>query len=423
MVMRLNQATGQWEDDGTSSTPNAPGDFSGGNSGLAAGVSNAYSPTPGDLSGGKFVDNEGNLRSMPQGGGSAGGAQQGKSTATGLGALSEGMGLSSSYRPGGYVINRNAGYLGGDYGVSQQNQNYLGGIAAQDRAGEGAYRDQYNGLMGQGMQARGIQQQAADSYMNTLRGGSSLAQTQLAQGLQQSQAAQMSAAAGARGGGANLAAAQLGGANMMAQQSGAYNQQAAQLRAQEVSQAQAGLAGVGGQMRQQDYSGAGMGLQGINMQQQDAQSYEALRQRQQLGELAAQTDLEKAQAQAALQQQSEMNKAENNTAGGGSTVLGMVLGGLSDERTKTDKRDAGKEIDARLKRLRAMTYRYKDEPRGTERIGIMAQDMPPETIAEVGGLKVVRMPEAAGFQLAGMARIDERLRAIEEGVKKWKETA
>lgn len=125
--------------------------------------------------------------------------------------------------------------------------------AAYDQARMADQRQAYQMDPAQQNQARGYQNLAAGSYINTLNGRNpSVAQMQLQQGLGQSNANAGAMAASARGGGANLAAAQRNAMKMQATQNSGYNQQAAMLRAQEIAQAQQGLSSVGGQMRGQD---------------------------------------------------------------------------------------------------------------------------------------------------------------------------
>jgi hypothetical protein len=175
---------------------------------------------------------------------------------------------------------------------------------------------------------------AANMYKQMALGnGPSLAGLQLQQGLQQAQAQQASMAAGARGGGANLAAMQLGGASMAGQQAAVANQQAAMMKQQEQlagMQGYGGLSGqyggLAGQMRGQDYTGAGMGMQGYQYQQGLAQNYDEMRQKQQLAELGAATALEKAQGDIALGVQKQRGEQEARSAEEGSNLLGGAMG-------------------------------------------------------------------------------------------------
>jgi hypothetical protein len=252
-----------------------------------------------------------------------------KSRASGLGEISEGLGLSSSYRPGGYNINKNSGYVGGSYGNSQGDLANYDAAAQAARNYQAAYQQNYNAALAQGQGARGYQDAAAQSYLGTLNGTQpSLAQLQLQQGMRAGMAQQASMAAGARGGGANLAAAQLAGASNAGQIAAGTNQQAAMLRAQEYANAQAGLAGVGGQMRGQDYQAGGLAQQGQNMYLTAEQAQEAMRQKQRLGELAAQAGLEAKQGDLTTEQQNGFARAEGISGGSGGSAAGGILGGL-----------------------------------------------------------------------------------------------
>lgn len=398
---------------------------------------NQYPRAPGaaqgDLSGGMWdygVSNGGaagvDMRPGPQGGGSQ--APRPKSNASGLQALNEGIGLASDWRPSGYIINRNAGYAGGSYGDSQKQLDWFGNLANNFRANGGQHMAQWQGGVQDAAAARMAQMQGlasmqdvANAYKNMYQGnGPSLAALQLQRGLQQSQAAQASMAAGARGGGANLAAAQLAASTMAGQQAAATNEAQAQVRAQEQLAAMSGwgnaasqYGAMAGQMRGGDLSGANMGLAGYEMQQRLAQEQDAMRQRQQLAELQAQTGLEEKQGEFDMKQQEGYAKAEQESASNGVPILGSLLKGLSDERTKTDKKDASSDIDGALAKIRPMSYRYKDERPGTKRIGPMAQDLPDDVVEEHAGVKFVRMDKATGLALAGLARVSQRLDKIE----------
>ena len=159
------------------------------------------------------------------------------------GILPEERGEYSAYSPNGRGFEYGGRWGGADATVG----------AAYDQARMADQRQAYQMDPAQQNQARSYQNLAAGSYINTLNGRNpSMAQMQLQQGLGQSNANAGAMAASARGGGANLAAAQRNAMKMQATQNSAYNQQAGMLRAQEIAQAQQGLASVGGQMRGQD---------------------------------------------------------------------------------------------------------------------------------------------------------------------------
>lgn len=368
----------------------------------------------------------------------------GASSARGLGKVSEALGFSSGYRSPGYTVDRNTGYVGGDYGASQGNLNRLGGQATRASMGQGAYLGQYNNGIAEQQQARTQQgrglimtEDAANMYRQMAMGqGPSLAQQQLQQGLQQAQAQQASMAAGARGGGANLAAAQMAASSQMGQQSAMANQQAAQIRAQEQLSAMQGYGGLAGQygqqagaMRGQDLGYAGLAQAGVGMQQQDALAYEKLRQNQQLAELQAQTGLEQSQLQGATATQGQLGEQTGGSSKGGSSLFAGLIGGVagmfSDVRAKKNISDGNAAALGAVDKLKAYTYDYKDPRMGQGRqIGIMAQDMErsPEgarAVIETPKGKAINGPAALGLSLAGIAALKDKVDALEAERNPW----
>ena len=92
---------------------------------------------------------------------------------------------------------------------------------------------------------------------------------------------------------------------------------------------------------------------------------------------------------------------------------------MSDERLKTDIADAAGDLDEMLDHLVAKRYRYKDEKFGKgERAGIMAQDL---ERSRAGHALVIETPDGKGVDvnkaisaaLAAVARLNQRLRAVE----------
>ena len=158
------------------------------------------------------------------------------------------LGVSMKGEPGTYQ----ADIAGFQYGGAPGR-----GDAAVDRyQGMGAGmqgRSAYQMDPSQQNQARGYQNFAAGDYIRTLNGQNpSAARMMMERGLGQAQGNALGMAAGARGGGANSAAAMraaLATNNQMASQT---NQAAGIEAAREREAARAGLASVGGQMRGQD---------------------------------------------------------------------------------------------------------------------------------------------------------------------------
>lgn len=257
-------------------------------------------------------------------------SQSDATSASGLAAAAESVGLASGYRSPGYQVNRAPGYVGGNANASAAQLAQTNALGDQARGYIGQYQTRESSALGDSAGSRGLQSLAASSYLQTLNGQTpSIAQQQMMQGQQQALAAQASTAAGARGGGANLAAAQLAGATNAGQIAASTNQQAALLRANEYAAAQQGLGGLGGQMRAQDLQNAQLAQQGAGMQQQYGLGYAQLGQQQRLAEMNAQTQLEQTQGQLALQKQKQNADENQNSAKQGSGLLGGILGGLS----------------------------------------------------------------------------------------------
>ncbi len=246
-----------------------------------------------------------------------------------------------------------------------------------------------------------------------------------------------------------VASGQQQGAGELAVQRQVANAQAAQ-------QAQAMMA-RGGQnaglaMRNAATQQAGIGLAGAGQSQQAALSDQQMAQGQLTGALGQgrQGDIGMAGQNANLLQQQygmndqarlgylnnlsqmgtgELNAGASNFGSAQQTkgIAGSVLeagGGLmammSDERVKTDVRDASNEIDNMLDRLVAKSYRYKDPKHGEgRRPGIMAQDLERSTagsrlVREVPDGKAIDVNRALSAALASAARLNERLRKLEK---------
>lgn len=222
--------------------------------------------------------------------------------------------------------------------------------AAYDQARMADQRQAYQMDPTQQNQARGYQGIAAGSYIDTLRGRNpSVAQQQLAAGMGQAAGAAGGMAASARGGGANLASAQRNALRTQGDISSQYNNQAAQLRAQEIAQAQAGLANVGGQMRGQDQ---GWQNNQANLEQNQRQMNDARNarywqsaqdvNRDQLGANMAQEQLrynaDKDQREQNERVQASNVKRSQGLADGVINSFGKLLS-FSDERLKKDVAD------------------------------------------------------------------------------------
>lgn len=274
-----------------------------------------------------------------------------------------------------------------------------------------------------GANAVDAQQAAFEEYLKAARGQApSAAQMQQQAGLEQAQRAAMDMAGRTRGG-------NLGGAYTAAlsAQSGAMaqaNQAAAALRAAEMEQARAGLAGLGGQMAAQQFG------------------YEQLANNTTLG-LRGQ-DLNYNLGNAQLQQQQELADRQfmMQLINQGVSALGSVAGGIagmSDERAKIGLRMAGGGAVGALRGwagqeplpprseaseavgevMPAMWDSYKPGlgPPG-ERLGVSAQQLEGTRLGGLvftgpDGLKRVDGVGAGMAGLAASAEQEHRIRALE----------
>ncbi|TXH51989.1 MAG: tail fiber domain-containing protein [Desulfurellales bacterium] len=217
----------------------------------------------------------------------------------------------------------------------------------QGMGGAAAGRQAYQMDPSQQNQARGYQNFAAGDYIRTLNGQNpSAARMMMERGLGQAQGNALGMAAGARGGGANSAAAMraaLASNNQMASQT---NQSAGIEAAREREAARAGLASVGGQMRGQDI-GWQQGQGALEMQQRGLNDstqlgYERLGADVQAQQLQAYQNREKLAQEAELanrQQNFNVQQYNKNNAksiwGAGGTALSALFS-MSDERQKKD---------------------------------------------------------------------------------------
>lgn len=230
-------------------------------------------------------------------------------------------------------------------------------------------------------------------------------------------AANQSAALGSTGAGMGQQAAL--GDQMNAQ--GLLGQVGAQGRAGDFStananagyQQQAGLANAGFQQQ--------AGMQNANAQQQGQQlnSQNYLELLRQLGGMSA----NQLQGQQAAVMGANQNKA--NLLGGLLSTGGQAAGMMaSDERLKTDVTDERAKIDAMLDGLRPVGWRYKDPKFGEGRYsGIMAQDLErseagKQVVSETSEGKMLDVNKALGAALASSARLNERLRKLEDEARR-----
>lgn len=236
--------------------------------------------------------------------------------------------------------------------------------------------------------------------------------------------------------GGNAPGAYLAAARNIANIGGNLGGQAQQAALQDQSQAQAALTGALGQGRGMDVNVAGQnaqlaqqlgltnagfqqqaGLANAQMtqqqQQQNAQNYMQLL--QQLYGLNA-TELGFAQAPVMA-----ANQAQAGLVGAGIGAAGTALGEYmkSDERAKTSVADAGREVDEMLDKLMPKAWVYKDKSDGDGRwTGVMAQALEKSKagariVEDTPGGKMLDVKKAVAGALASVARLNQRLRAVE----------
>lgn len=289
------------------------------------------------------------------------------------------------------------------------------------------------------------------------RGGPSLAQLQMQQGLDSSIAAQRAQAASARGVSPGLAqrlAAQgIAGAQMdvtrqgsllraaeQQQAYGALGQLLAGVRSQDQSgaQAQAGLnqqtslanagfqqqAGLANQSAelanraQMDAAASGYLGMGMNREAQQAGMYGGLE------NIWSQERMNQANINAQQQMAEEARKFNWNQLYG--QVAGAGIGGIaqgagmalaSDRRIKEDVKPGHGASKEFLEGLKSYRFKYKGDD--TEHLGVMAQDVEKTPggrgmVREVEGVKMIDVPQALGRLLAASADIHQRLKAVEK---------
>lgn len=352
-------------------------------------------------------------------------------------------------------------YFGGSPDAANQMSSYYGqqAQAAQNAAaptlgasGANAANRQM-GLNTQAQQSAAGQNALAMKAQNTAMGnlqnaaagnGPSAAQAQLQAGTDASINANMAMANSARGQ-AGLANAQKNAMTQNASTMQGASNQAAQLRAQEMQQAQGAFASNANQMQNQAASQqqgfGGQNLQGAGLlQQQDTTGanlqaqQNALNQQgnlgfQQLGFNAQSQALNAAQGNQNMALQTNLANAKNagSTAGGILSAAGSVAGMFSDARVKKNVRDAGPSLDDALDKMGSYEFEYAGHGAGMppgEHTGTMAQELASskagrDIVAQDAGTGALRIqtPQATSFALASLARLNERLDALEKGGK------
>lgn len=245
---------------------------------------------------------------------------------------------------------------------------------------------------------RGAQSNALNAYDDVLNGGQpSMAQLQSNAGAAQNVTDQLGMMSMGSGGSLAAQSRQAMGAGSAGAM--AANRDAAMLRAQELDAARAGYAGQANTM-----AGMTAGAMGQN------------------ADIAAQWGL----GQRGMDLQA-MQQRQQNTGQWADRIIGAGMGAaqigmFSDERLKTDMRDATGEAGDTLALLGEVGYRYKDKRHGPddkETIGIKAQDLQKtpggrRVVVDVPGEGLaVDGPGSLSLLLAHGGDVERRLRKIE----------
>jgi hypothetical protein len=329
-----------------------------------------------------------------------------------------------------YIYNPQAYQYGGHAGLGDSEaQRYMN--QANSAYGQmGAAQQQFQGGIGLSDEARQQQVQGLNYLqgMATGTGGPSAAAIQQNQGLAAARAQQASIAASARGGGAGLAAAQ----QQAAQQAGAAGnnavQQGALLRSQEQMNAIGQYGQQAGALRASDFQRAQLAAGQQQMYGQQANENERFR-----GQVYAQQQngMQAGEAQNLAREGGErgwtlaQNQADNSNTqawvSAGLSAAGIAAMALSDARAKENITDASSDVDDAMNKLAPFSYDYKSEKGRAmgPQVGIMAQHLESSKAGKTavaegpGGLRMVKLPQATGLALAGLARLNQRLRDLE----------
>lgn len=322
----------------------------------------------------------------------------------------------------------------------------LGGLAGQ-------FGDQYGAALGQ-------QQASYNAFGQMAAGnGPSLAQSQLAAGMQQANRAAVQQSMMARGG--NAAGGQLAAMQAGTQMGGQAAMGAAQLAQQEqiaAMQAQAGMANqMAGQGLQGQSTMEGMYQGNLGAQYQGDIDYRlgsrGLREQERSGhnqrirgnvgagtlgaagdnsggvlsDERAKKNIEPANA-GRIQASNPYANYSNPAAGEAGGIIGGNLGKiiglaglLSDERAKHDVRPGNLAASQAVGALDPYTFEYEagyGQP-GGQQVGIMAQDLErvaPQAVMDTPQGKMVNTAQGTGLALAASADHEDRLRRVEEGL-------
>lgn len=307
--------------------------------------------------------------------------------------------------------------LNTNLGGYQQAQNTLGGIA-------GAQAPTVQGMQLSPDQMAQSRQGSYDvaNRLGAIAGGQQAGAGELAVNRQVSQANAQQTANARMARGANAAIAYRNAARMQADQGLQGAGLAAQAQMQDQQGANQQLGQIYGQLYGQDAAVAAQNAQ-LGQQANLANQQAALQNRalqiqalgQQLGWSQQQVELELKRA--------GIDAADQGMFAGILKGVGTMM--ASDERLKKDVADGGAAADEMMSRLRPRTYSYLDEKWGKgKRLGIMAQDLArsPLGAATLGAIDDeghlgVDIGKATSAALASVARLDQRLRAVERDRK------
>lgn len=269
----------------------------------------------------------------------------------------------------------------------------------------------------------------------------SVAENQLRQGMDAQIAAQHAQAASATGlspgAAARLAANNIAGAQQ------ATNAQAATLRAGEQAQAEQSLGQVLAGARGQDVSGAQLGLQAGTANQQAelqnraqmdqaTQNYISMGMSREQADAQARMDLEKLNSEnnnalntARVAKGAGNAQANASALGGVVGAAGGLIGGLlSDARAKENVSDASEDVDGLLSVIKPRRFDYKREHGGgKDYVGFMAQDLEGSALGKLlvknsgDGLKRIDTGRALMAAMAGLGRLNARVRSLEGGAR------
>jgi hypothetical protein len=317
----------------------------------------------------------------------------------------------------------------------------------------GQFGGQYGTALGQ-------QQQSFDAFGRMAAGGGpSMAQSQLAAGMQQANRAAVQASMQARGG--NAAGGQLAAMQAATQLGGQAAVQSAQLAQQEQIAAMQAQAGMANQMAGQGLQGQ-MGMEGLYQGNLGAQyqgdidyrlGSRGLREQERSGhnqrirgnigtgtlgaagdssagvlsDERAKKNVEPANANA-IQAANPYANYQNPAAGEAGGIIGGNLGKiiglaglLSDERTKRNVRPGNLAASQTVGELNPYTFEYEaglgDGP--GQRVGIMAQDLErvaPQAVMDTPQGKMVNAAQGTGIALAASADQEQRIRGLESAL-------